>query len=123
MTFNARLFFSLAAGDGSPASDPDTGPSKMTYSSPKFRRRPAPAKPKPSAKNKKVESAKSKVHGGKKREKIVGNIQESTTSGTENEEHKLGVERPIMVEGKKYVRHPEDDATFLVSYNYCSIQI
>ena len=49
----------------------------------------------------------------KKKQPEPAKPRDSTTSGNEGE--RLREDRPFMVEGKRYVRHPEDDATFLVS--------
>jgi hypothetical protein len=65
-------------------------------------------------------AARPKRPVGKKKQQEPSKVPDSTTSGNEvHHEERLRGERRMMIEGQKYVRHPEDDATFLVS----SIQV
>ena len=58
-----------------------------------------------------------------KRKPDTSQIPDSTTSGNEVERReRMGTGRPMMVEGQKYVRHPDDDATFLVSSTRVNLQ-
>ncbi len=60
--------------------------------------------------------ARTKRLAGKRKQQETSKVPYSTTSGNEVDRREgLRAERRMMVEGKKYVRHPEDDATFLVS--------
>jgi hypothetical protein len=65
-------------------------------------------------------AARPKRPVGKKKQQEPSKVPDSTTSGNEvHHEERLRGERRMMVEGQKYVRHPEDDATFLVSSIQC----
>ena len=65
-------------------------------------------------------AARPKRPVGKKKQQESSKVPDSTTSGNEvHHEERLRGERRMMVEGQKYVRHPEDDATFLVSSIQC----
>lgn len=57
----------------------------------------------------------------------VGNSQEQESSKPPDRaangndidvDERMTGDQPMMVEGRKYVRHPEDDATFLVCFVY-----
>jgi hypothetical protein len=53
---------------------------------------------------------------GKKKQQEAPKLFDSGASGKEvDHRERMGADGPLMVEGQKYVRHPEDDATFLVS--------
>lgn len=51
---------------------------------------------------------------GKKKQTEPAKPREATSTTSGNEGERLRDERRFTVEGKTYVRHPEDDATFLV---------
>ncbi|XP_028392315.1 leucine-rich repeat and coiled-coil domain-containing protein 1-like [Dendronephthya gigantea] len=101
-------------------SDSDTdnkNPSNSSQAYPKYRRVVSPAKTRlqsnPKDKSEVKMATRGKRFTAKKRQQEASKPRDSTTSGNEGEDGRFGDSRPIMVEGKKYVRHPEDDATFL----------
>lgn len=101
-------------------SDTDKSPTKSAQAYPKYKRASSPVRTKTQSNTKgrkEVQiAARPKRMAGKKKQPEPAKPRDSTTSGTEGE--RLRDVRPFMVEGKRYVRHPEDDATFLVSCMY-----
>ncbi|CAB4004917.1 Leucine-rich repeat and coiled-coil domain-containing 1 [Paramuricea clavata] len=99
-------------------SDTDKSPAKSAQAYPKYRRAASPSRTKAQQNTKSKKegqmAARPKRPVGKKKQQESSKVPDSTTSGNEvHHEERLRGERRMMVEGQKYVRHPEDDATFL----------
>mgnify|MGYP002803881909 CR=1 FL=1 len=103
-------------------SDTDKSPTKSTEAYPKYRRPASPAKAKSQQKTKIQQRTRNKKEGpvpptmkrlAGKRKPEASEIPDSTSGNEVHRGERMGTGRPMMIEGQKYVRHPEDDATFL----------